>query len=116
MKTAKNKFARVFYIVFFSVLIIFSLLTIRMFLQTRNENLSMGFRATIIRLKYQHGSTFNAFVDLSNGKNYLFTLPSREIIVGDSIIKIQNEDFFRVKKESGQEIGKISLNGNLYRE
>lgn len=116
MKTAKCKFAPVFFTIFISVLLVFSFLTIKTIMQKRSERLPDEFRAAITHIKYKHGSSYTAFIDLSNGHQYLFTLPRTNITAGDSIIKIKNEPFFRVRKASGQEVGKISLNGNLYKE
>lgn len=116
IKTAEDKFALVFFTLFFSVLVLLSFQTIKTIIQKRNERLPAEFRAAITRIKYQHGSSYTAFIDLSNDRHYLFSLPRTDISEGDSIIKIKNEPFFRVKKASGQEVGKITLNGNLYRE
>lgn len=113
MKKAKDKFAVVYFTLFISVLVVLSFLTLRTVFQKRNERLPAEFRASITHIKFKHGSSFTAFIDLSNDHEYLFTLPSADITVGDSIIKIKNEPFFRVRKASGQEVGKVSLNGNF---
>lgn len=116
MKTVKQKFQLIYFILFFSVVAVVAFYVIKMLTKTKTEILPSEFRAAITDIKFQHGSSFSAFIDLSNGDEYLITLPQTDIIVGDSIIKIKNEPFFRVIKASGQEVGKSSLHGTTYRE
>ena len=116
MKTAKEKFTLIYFVIFFSVVAVVAFYVIKMVVKTKTEILPTEFRAAITGIKFQHGSSFSAFIDLSNGDEYLLTLPQTGITVGDSIIKIKNEPFFRVIKASGQEVGKSSLHGTTYRE
>lgn len=116
MKTSKEKFTLIYFILFFSVVAVAAFFVIKMVAKTKTEILSSEFRAAITGVKFQHGSSFSAFIDLSNGQEYLLTLPQTGITVGDSIIEIKNEPFFRVIKASGQEVGKSSLQGTTYRK
>lgn len=116
MKTAKEKFTLIYFAIFFSVVAVVVFFIIKMVVKTKTEILPSEFRAAITNIKFQHGSSFSAFIDLSNGQEYLLTLPQTGITVGDSIIKIKNEPFFRVIKASGQEVGKSSLHGTTYRD
>lgn len=116
MKTAKQKFQFIYFTIFFAVVVVCLFLVINTILKNKNEKLPLEFRTAITGIKFQHGSSFLAFVDLSNGDEYLITLPQTGIIVGDSIIKIKNEPFFRVVKSNGKEVGKSSLYGTIYRE
>ncbi len=114
MKTAKEKFHFIYFTLFFSVVAGFTFFIIKMVINTKTEILPSEFRAAITGIKFQHGSSFTAFIDLSNGHEYLLTLPQTGITVGDSIIKIKNKPFFRVIKASGQEVEKSSLHGTAY--
>ena len=116
MKTAKEKFHVIYFTIFFSVVALAAFFVIKMLANTKTEILPSEFRAAITGIKFQHGSSFSAFIDLSNGDEYLLTLPQTGITVGDSIIKIKNEPFFRVVKSNGKEVGKSSLYGTIYRE
>ncbi len=89
---------------FFSVVAVVAFFVIKMLTKTKTEILISEFRAAITDIKFLHGSSFSAFIDLSNGDEYLITLPQTGIVVGDSIIKIKNELFFRVIKASEQEV------------
>ena len=46
------------------------------------------------------------YVSYVGNDDYLLTLPQNGITVGDSIIKIKNEPFFRIVKVSELEVGK----------
>lgn len=116
MKSAKQKFQLIYFTIFFAVVAVGAVFIIKKMVKTKTEILPTEFRAAITGIKFQHGSSFTAFIDLSNGDEYLLTLPQNGITVGDSIIKIKNEPFFRVIKASGQEVGKSSLHGTTYRE
>ena len=104
MKTLKQKFQFIYFILFFSVVAVVAFFVIKMLTKTKTEILMSEFRAAITDIKFLHGSSFSAFIDLSNGDEYLITLPQTGIVVGDSIIKIKNEPFFRVIKASEQEV------------
>jgi hypothetical protein len=115
-KTTKEKFTLLYFTIFFSVVTVVAFFIIKMVTKTKTERLPAEFRAAITGIRFQHGSSFTAFIDLSNGHEYLLTMPETGITVGDSIIKMKNEPFFRVIKVSGREVGKSSLNGTIYRE
>jgi hypothetical protein len=116
MKTVKQKFQFIYFTIFFAVVAVVAFFVIKMLTKTKTEILPSEFRAAITGIKFQRGSSFTAFIDLSNGDEYLLTLPQTGITVGDSIIKIKNEPFFRVVKSNGKEVGKSSLYGTIYRE
>jgi hypothetical protein len=116
MKTAKEKFHLIYFIIFFSVVAVVAFYIIKMVAKTKTEILPGQFRAAITSIKFQHGSSFSAFIKLSNGDECFLTMPQTGITLGDSIIKIKNEPFYRVIKASGQEVGKSSLYGTAYRE
>lgn len=116
IKTAKEKFTLIYFTIFFSLVAVVAFYIIKMVAKTKTEILPTEFRAAITGIKFQHGSSFTAFIDLSNGHEYLLTLPQTGITVGDSIIKIKNEPFFRVVNFNGKEVGKSSLYGTIYRE
>ncbi|MCK9453394.1 MAG: hypothetical protein M0Q90_16990 [Bacteroidales bacterium] len=50
-----------------------------MLTKTKTEKISAEFRAAITGIKFQHGSSFSAFVDLSNGDEYLLTRLGQEV-------------------------------------
>lgn len=111
--TTKKNFSLAFFSVFFSLLFGLITFTWKRRNDKRTELLPLSFSEAITRIKFLRGSSISAFVDLSNGHQYLFTFPVREIEVGDSVIKIKNQPYFIIKKATGTEVGKVTLNGDL---
>ena len=75
MKTAKEKFTLIYFTIFFSVVAVAAFFVIKMVANTKTEILPSEFRAAITGIKFQHGSSFTAFIDLSNGDEYLLRFP-----------------------------------------
>lgn len=115
MKSAKEKFPFMYFAIFFSLVAGGVYFIIETVVESKTEILPIEFRAAITGIRFQHGSSFTAFIDLSNGDECILTMPQTGITVGDSIIKIKNEPFFRVLKASGKKAGKSTLYGTVYR-
>lgn len=73
----------------------------------------MQFRAAVTKLQLKHGSSTQYFVDLSNGKTFLFNIAHNSLHIGDSVIKGRNEKFFTAKKQDGTVLYKIGVDGKM---
>ena len=109
-----DRFARIYFTVFISLLAGMLLFTVHGNYKKEKEKTALSFRSAVTRLKPLHGSSTDYFVYLANGASFLFTFSNQPLHLGDSLIKFRGEPYFTVKRRDGTVLYRIGLNGSLY--